>query len=65
MEDYPTSTEALKFAGLDYTVEKRKLCTYDNENQNGNPGADIIIAEGEVPNSHATIRTDNETVKVL
>jgi len=44
VEQYPTSAEALKFAGLDYTVEKRKLFTYDNENQNGNPDTDIIIS---------------------
>src|SRR5690606_9637720 len=53
---------ALKFAGLDYTVEKRKLFTYDNENQHGNPDTDIIIPEIEVPNFYATMRTDNETV---
>ena len=62
VEQYPTSAEALKFAGLDYTVEKRKLFTYDNENQNGNPDADIIIPEIEVPNFFATVRTDNESV---
>ncbi|MFL5740349.1 MAG: DUF932 domain-containing protein [Flavisolibacter sp.] len=53
---------ALKFAGLDFTVEKRKLFTYDNENQNGNPDTDIIIPEIEVPNFYATVRTDNEMV---
>ena len=62
VEQYPTSAEALKFAGLDYTVEKRKLFTYDNENQNGNPNTDIIIPGVEVPDFYATIRTDNETV---
>lgn len=62
VEQYPTSAEALKFAGLDYTVEKRKLFTYDNENQNGNPDTDIIIPEIEVSNFFATIRTDNEIV---
>jgi len=62
VSDYPTSAEALKFAGLDYTVEKRKLFTYDNENQNGNPDTDIIIPEIEVPNYFATIRTDSEQV---
>ena len=62
VEQYPTSAEALKFAGLDYTVEKRKLFTYDNENQNGNPDTDLIIPEIEVPNFYATIRTDNEDV---
>ena len=62
VEDYPTSQEALKFAGLDFTVEKRKLFTYDNENQNGNPDTDIIIPEIEVANFYATVRTDSETV---
>lgn len=27
VEDYPTSTEALQFAGLNYTVEKRPVFT--------------------------------------
>lgn len=62
VEQYPTSAEALKFAGLDYTVEKRKLFTYDNENHNGNPDRDIIIPEIEVVNFFATVRADNETV---
>lgn len=62
VEGYPTSTEAIKHAGLDYTVEKRKLFTYDNENQNGDPDVDIIIPEIEVPNFYATLRTDTEQV---
>ena len=62
VEQYPGSAEALKFAGLDYTVEKRKLFTYNNENQAGNMANDLIIPEVEVPNFYATIRTDNETV---
>ena len=36
VQDYPTSAEAIKFAGLDYTVEKRALFTYDNENNAAN-----------------------------
>ena len=28
VDRYPTSAEAIKFAGLDYTVEKRRLFTY-------------------------------------
>lgn len=59
---YPNSKEAIQFAGLDYTVEKRKLFTFDNENQNGNPDTDIIIPEIEVPNYFATVRTDTEQV---
>lgn len=31
--DYPTSAEAIRFEGLDYSVEKRKLFTLDNESQ--------------------------------
>src|ERR1035437_8856516 len=69
VQDYPTSTEAIKFAGLDYNVEKRKLFTYDNENNIANPDVDIIIPEipacrqgREVLNFYATMRTDTEQV---
>lgn len=62
VQDYPTSQEAMKFAGLDYTVEKRPLFTYDSNNQNGDPDADIIIPEIEVPNYYATVRTDTDEV---
>jgi phage/plasmid-like protein (TIGR03299 family) len=62
VKDYPTSSEAIKHAGLDYSVEKRKLFTFDNENQNGNPDSDIIIPEVEVPNFFATMRTDTDQV---
>ena len=62
VQDYPTSAEAIRFAGLDYKVEKRKLFTYNNENQNGDPDTDIIIPEIEVPDYFATIRTNTEQV---
>ena len=62
VDQFPTSAEVLKFVGLDYAIEKRKLFTFDNENQNGNPETDIIIPEIEVQNFSATIRTDKETV---
>ena len=62
IRDYPTSGEAIKHAGLDYTVEKRKLFTFDNENQNGDPDNEIIIPEIEVPGYFATMRTDTEQV---
>ena len=62
VEEYPTSAEALKFAGLDYTVAKRKLFTFDNENEAANADIEIKIPEVVVPNYFATIRTDNETV---
>ena len=49
VQDYPTSAEALKFAGLDYTVEKRKLFTYNNANEAANE-MEIKIPEIKVPN---------------
>lgn len=62
VEDYPTSEEAIIYAGLDYTVEKRKLFTFDSDNQHGNPDADLIIPEIEVPDYFATLRTDTDEV---
>jgi phage/plasmid-like protein (TIGR03299 family) len=62
VQDYPISSEAIKHAGLDFTVEKRKLFTFDNENNTGNPESDIIIPEIEVPGYFATLRTDTEQV---
>jgi phage/plasmid-like protein (TIGR03299 family) len=60
--DYPTSAEAIIHAGLNYTVEKRPLFTYDTENNTGDPETDIIIPEIEVPDFYATIRNDTEQV---
>lgn len=62
VENYPTSKEALIFAGLDYTVEKRPLFTYDNENHFANEETVLKIPEIAVPNYFATIRTDTEQV---
>ncbi len=62
VNDYPTSKEALQFAGLDYTVEKRALFTFDNENQAADEEMGIKIPELEVPGFHATIRTDTEDI---
>ena len=63
VEDYPTSAEALQFAGLDYTVAKRKLFTFDSEKKEAfNEDSEIKIPETEVFEFYATIKTDNETV---
>ncbi|CAM3931593.1 DUF932 domain-containing protein [Mucilaginibacter galii] len=62
VEQYPTSAEAIRFAGLDYTVEKRPLFTYDTENHTGDSETDLLIPEIEVPNYFATIRKDTEQV---
>jgi phage/plasmid-like protein (TIGR03299 family) len=62
VKNYPTSAEAIKHASLDYTVEKRKLFTLDNENQQDDPEETIIVPEIEVPGYFATLRTDTEQV---
>jgi phage/plasmid-like protein (TIGR03299 family) len=62
VDRYPTSAEAIQFAGLDYIVEKRPLFTYDTENHLGDPDEDIIIPEISVPNYFATVRADTEQV---
>ena len=62
IKDYPTSAEAIQLAGLDYTVEKRPLYTYDNNNFNGDPDADILIPEIEVDGFYATVRSDLDLV---
>jgi phage/plasmid-like protein (TIGR03299 family) len=60
VDRYPTSAEAIQFAGLDYQVEKRPLFTYDTENHTDN--TDYGIPEIKVPNFFATVRTDTEDV---
>lgn len=64
VEDYPTSSEAMKFAGLDYTVEKRRLYTLDNLANNAFmqcPEGSITPAL-EVPGYFSTVRTDTQEV---
>ena len=60
VSDYPTSAEALQFAGLDFTVVKRKLFTYNIENNFA--GSDTVTPKIEVPNYFATVRNDTEQV---
>jgi phage/plasmid-like protein (TIGR03299 family) len=60
VQQYPTSAEAIKFAGLDYKVEKRSLFTYDTDNHYDR--TDLCIPEIPVPDFYATVRTDNEAV---
>jgi phage/plasmid-like protein (TIGR03299 family) len=60
ISDYPTSAEAIKHAGLNYTVEKRPLFTVDNGYLNKDD--EIEHSEIEVPDFYATIRTDTEQV---
>ncbi|MDT3401114.1 MULTISPECIES: DUF932 domain-containing protein [Mucilaginibacter] len=62
IDRYPTSSEAIQHAGLDYIVEKRPLFTYDTANHLGEGSDDMIIPEIEVPNFFATVRADTEQV---
>src|ERR1700744_2335552 len=59
VEDYPTSAEAISYAGLDYTVEKRPLFTniLENDLDNG-----ISFPKISVPNFYATVRNDDNSV---
>lgn len=62
VSDYPTSAEAIKFAELDFEVEKRPLFTFNSENFNDDPETDLIIPEVKVPGFFATMRTDTDEV---
>jgi len=63
IEDYPASAETLRFAGLNYTVEKRLLFTLDNVNFDLlNALADGVEATVNVSNYFANVRTDTEEV---
>lgn len=62
VQEYPTSEEAIKFAGLDYEVEKSPLFTKGAGIIENTNGMEMIDSELEVPNYFANIRTDNNTV---
>lgn len=68
IEDYPTSAQAIKYAGLDYFVEKRPLFTVDGSNHQTfkNPEADVYFDQMQadilVPDFYANVRTDTEEV---
>lgn len=61
--DYPTSAEAIKYAGLDYTVEKRNLFTYGDDTDENTEDNDVVMEwRIDVPNHYATVRTDTDQV---
>jgi phage/plasmid-like protein (TIGR03299 family) len=62
VEDYPTSSEAIRYAGLDYTVEKRPLFTNTLANDLSDLDTGIAFPKTEVPNFFATVRNDNNAV---
>ena len=62
VEQYPTSAEAIKHAGLDYEVVKSPLFTKGSDIIETVGGIEVGSSELEVPNCFANIRTDNNTV---
>lgn len=60
VEDYPTSSQAIQHAGLDYNVEKRPIFTYDTENHHGDPETELLIPEVKVDGYFATVRSDTD-----
>ena len=62
VDRYPTSAEAIHFAGLDYIVEKRPLFTFDTQNHLGDPDTNLIIPDISVTNYFATVRADTDQV---
>jgi phage/plasmid-like protein (TIGR03299 family) len=62
ISDYPTSAEAIKYAGLDYAVIKSPLLCQSAAmgiDANGEIVGQISIS---VPNNFATVRTDTNTI---
>jgi phage/plasmid-like protein (TIGR03299 family) len=62
VEDYPTSEEAIKHAGLDYEVIKTPLYTKGSGITETANGIEISDSELNVPDYFANIRNDNNAV---
>lgn len=62
VEKYPTSEEAIKYAGLDYEVIKTSLYTRGSNIIQTGSGIEIADNELHVPNYYANIRSDNNAV---
>jgi len=72
ISDYPTSSQAIKYAGLDYEVEKRPLFTVSSSDfaTFNDPNADDYFDEINpnilIPNRWTTVRTDtDETLGIV
>lgn len=60
VSEYPTSADAIRYAGLDYEVVKSPL--FANPPAQNEINAEFSAPRIEVPDYFATIRTDNNTV---
>lgn len=62
VDGYHNSQEVIKYAGLDYKIERHRLFTYNGDIIINNEIEGIKICEAEVQNYFATIRTDTKEV---
>ncbi|MDT3401224.1 hypothetical protein QE417_000296 [Mucilaginibacter terrae] len=62
VDQYPTSAEAIRFAGLDYEVIKSPLFTHERDQTIGDSGEMVEGGLIPVPHHYATVRTDNNAV---
>lgn len=62
VEQYPTSEEAIKYAGLNYEVIKTSLYTRGTNIIETGSGIEITDNELHVPNYYANIRSDNNAI---
>src|SRR5690606_3463731 len=62
VEEYPTSAESLRYAGLDYTVEKRELMTFETPGEPSGEDHGQQNPKIQVPGFYATVRTDTDEV---
>lgn len=62
LQRHPTSAEAIRYAGLDYKVEKRPLFTIANDAFINNLLQEESIPNILVPSYYANIRTDTQQV---
>lgn len=60
--DYPTSSEAIKFAGLDYDVVKSPLYTTGSDFIQAGKDLETANPQISVPNYFANVRSDNNAV---
>lgn len=62
VSDYPTSKEAIYFAGLDYNVVKKPIFTSGSDFIQDAQGMQAVENQLEVPDYFATLRTDKNIV---
>lgn len=60
VQDYPTSAQAIQFAGLDFTVEKRKMFISDKNNDLSELGFGTNSIQ--VPDFYSNVRTDTNDI---